>query len=406
LDLNKSYKNIIKPAVEAAGLKCIRADEIPHSGVIDVPMYEQLLTADVVVADLSTYNSNAIYELGVRHALKPYTTITIAENKLHYPFDVNHIAIRSYEHLGKDIGYDEAMRMQRELQSAIQSILLDPKADSPVYTFIKDLTPPEVRRAAVSLARHADPAAATPEPSANGQRVSVLLEQAAQAKQEDDWVTARSMLARARKLLLDPTGVRREDPYIIQQLALATAKSKQPDPRTALHDARDLLLTLNPATTHDPETLGILGGVSKRLYELDHARQDYLEEALSSYEHGFHVKNDYYNGINFAYLLNVRAQLSAGDDAIADCVLARRTRMKVAAICEAMDPANLSDSDRYWVMATLEEAYLGVGDQPRYEAARAKALAVAHQGWMRSTTEEQLAKLKELLKRNATAARS
>lgn len=59
LDLDKSYKNMIKPAVEDAGLKCIRADEIVHSGLIDVPMYEQLLKADVVVADLSTSNKNA-----------------------------------------------------------------------------------------------------------------------------------------------------------------------------------------------------------------------------------------------------------------------------------------------------------------------------------------------------------
>src|SRR6478672_8506885 len=73
LDLDHSYDNLIKPAVEAAGLKCIRADEIVHSGLIDVPMYEQLLKADVVVADISTSNRNAIYELGVRHALRPYT---------------------------------------------------------------------------------------------------------------------------------------------------------------------------------------------------------------------------------------------------------------------------------------------------------------------------------------------
>jgi hypothetical protein len=53
LDLDKTYKYIIKPAVAAAGLECVRADEIKHSGIIDVPMYEQLLNADVVVADLS-----------------------------------------------------------------------------------------------------------------------------------------------------------------------------------------------------------------------------------------------------------------------------------------------------------------------------------------------------------------
>src|SRR5687767_15888444 len=64
LDLDKTYKNIIKPAVVAAGMECMRADEIQHGGVIDVPMYERLLTADVVVADLSTSNKNDFYELG------------------------------------------------------------------------------------------------------------------------------------------------------------------------------------------------------------------------------------------------------------------------------------------------------------------------------------------------------
>src|SRR5271157_5926645 len=142
LDLDKSYRNIIKPAVEAAGLKCVRADEIVHSGLIDVPMYEQLLNADVVVADLSTSNKNAFYELGVRHALRPYTTITIAEDKMVFPFDVNHIAIRKYHHLGEGIDYDEVERMKGELKQAIETIAAKPTDDSPVYTFLKDLHPP------------------------------------------------------------------------------------------------------------------------------------------------------------------------------------------------------------------------------------------------------------------------
>ena len=93
LDLDASYA-IIKEAVEAAGLKSIRADEIQHSTVIDVPMYEMLLQADVVIADLSTYNVNAAYELGVRYALRPRTTIVVAEEGFKNPFDVGHIAIR------------------------------------------------------------------------------------------------------------------------------------------------------------------------------------------------------------------------------------------------------------------------------------------------------------------------
>ena len=100
-DLDKTYKGIIKPAAEKAGLECVRADEIVHAGNINVPMYEQLLKADVVVADVSTYNCNAFYELGVRHALRPYTTIVISEDGLTFPFDVGQIAIRKYHHLGE-----------------------------------------------------------------------------------------------------------------------------------------------------------------------------------------------------------------------------------------------------------------------------------------------------------------
>ena len=118
LDLDKSYHSIIKPAVQAAGYQCIRADEVQQSGMIDVPMYKLLFEAELVVADLSTTNPNAIFELGVRHALKPRTTIIIAESKFTIPFDATHIAVRRYEHLGSSIDYDEAIRMQKVLTSA------------------------------------------------------------------------------------------------------------------------------------------------------------------------------------------------------------------------------------------------------------------------------------------------
>jgi len=94
LNLDASYE-VIKESVEAAGLECIRADEIQHSQVIDKPMYEQILNADLVIADLSTSNVNAVYELGVRHALRPRTTIIVAENQWDFPFDINRNAIRT-----------------------------------------------------------------------------------------------------------------------------------------------------------------------------------------------------------------------------------------------------------------------------------------------------------------------
>jgi len=132
LNLNKTYEFIIEPAVKEAGLECVRADQIIHSSVIDKPMYEKLLDADVVVADLSTSNANAIYELGVRHALRPNTTIVMAENNFSFPFDLGHISILKYEHLGKTIGFEEVLRVKDALKQKVAELANKQEVDSPV----------------------------------------------------------------------------------------------------------------------------------------------------------------------------------------------------------------------------------------------------------------------------------
>lgn len=142
LDLDKSYRVLIEPAVRLAGLECIRADKFIHSGTIDKPILEFLYKADLVIADLSTSNPNVLYELGVRHALRPSTTILIAESHFEIPFDLSHVLVRKYEHLGKGIDAEEAHRFCEELRKAIVNLLEQPCVDSPVYATIPDLQPP------------------------------------------------------------------------------------------------------------------------------------------------------------------------------------------------------------------------------------------------------------------------
>src|SRR4051794_2574059 len=129
LNLDKTYENIIKPAVLAVGFECVRADEILHSTLIDKPMYEQLLQADIVIADLSTSNANAIYELGVRHALRPQTTIVMAEKEFAFPFDLAHLSILKYEHLGSDIGATEARKVSEALRQRLNAIAAKDEVD-------------------------------------------------------------------------------------------------------------------------------------------------------------------------------------------------------------------------------------------------------------------------------------
>jgi tetratricopeptide (TPR) repeat protein len=397
LDLDKSYQYIIKPAAEEAGLDCKRADEIIHSGLIDVPMYEQLLAADVVIADISTSNANAFYELGVRHALRPYTTITIAEDKMMFPFDVSHLAVRKYHHLGEGIDFGEVVRMKGELINALRSILETPQKDSPVYTFFADLEPPvrkKIEQAVAQSAPGAAPVTGT-QPGSHAvidPTMSILMEQANAAIEKDEFVSACALLSSVRRMAP-------KDPYVIQRLVLATYKSKMPDPMQALLNAQTILRELKPADSTDTETLGLWGAIHKRIWELTEAREN-LEIAIFAYEKGFYVKNDYYNGINLAYLYDLRASISALADATADFVLAERIRRRVLTICDQLlsEGTGLHLEERYWVVATMAEAWTGLGEDSKADESLLQAKALSPPAWMVETTERQLVALKKLLK--------
>ena len=426
LDLDQSYNNLIKPAVEAAGLRCIRADEIVHSGLIDVPMYEHLLKTDVVVADLSTSNRNAIYELGVRHALRPYTTVVIAEEMMMKSpfFDLNHIVIRNYRHLGEDIGVSEMKRFSAELTNAIKQILAtEPKLrwDSPVYKFIDRLTPPaiaeEMKAATVTAAAATGASLSQTAVTNAGAAVhSQMMQRIDEAQKKGDWLKAKILLDEVRETRKatdseiagnQQTG-KAEDPYILQRLALATYKSKFPSPEEALKEARDLLALLEPQTSNDTETLGVWGSVHKQLWELTKDKS-HLDEAVRAYERGFYLRNDYYNGINFAFLLNVRAANTDDPaEAIADFVQARRVRTEVIAICKHLLDSSPAPAEgvvsivenpesKYWLMATIAEAYFGIGDAAEGQHRLEDALSAAPQKWMGQTTQDQIGKLKQLL---------
>lgn len=395
LDLDKSYQNLIKPAVEAAGLKCIRADEIVHAGIIDVPMYEQLLSADIVIADVSTMNPNAFYELGVRHALRPFTTIIVAESELKFPFDVGHSVIRQYKHLGEDIGVTEARRFEKELTNAIRQILASPQDDSPVYTFLRLTPPTRIEEPMQSFSVGPGPAAEPPQ----GESLRTLLNEAAAARTEGNWDDAKVLLRQVRDKM--QRGATPVDPYILQQLALATYKSDSSE--AGLREACAVLKDLHPETSNDPETLGLWGAIHKRLWEKTGDRHA-LDDAIAAHEKGFYIRSDYYNGINLAFLLNVRSSVSAGDDAIADRVLANRVRKQVILVCQALlKEPELKPADRYWTMATMAEAHYGLGNKVRFDELLEQASSIAPESWMVDTTREQVAKLDALLTKSATS---
>ena len=353
VDLDKTFKNIIEPVFNQLGFLCYRASDIKHSGYIDIPMYENILKADFVVADLTTLNPNVLYELGIRHAVRKNTTLVISDKDLKYPFDLSHIIIDSYEHLGKSIDYDEVLRFQKHLKDKVQALILAPKTDSPIYTLFPHLNAPSFTEAEIEEIKENIEAE---------ESISDLINEAEVAKDKNEFAKAIELLQKAAKI--SPA-----NDFILQRLALATYKSKYPDSLKALFNAELILAELNPENTTDIETLGLSGAINKRIYEeLDEI--EFLDKSLSFYEKGFYIGNDYYNGINAAYLYTIKSTLTEDKfEAYANFGKGNIARKKIIQICDKIIKSKVweDSEDKQWIILTLAEAYFGLGEMQKVE---------------------------------------
>jgi hypothetical protein len=406
LDMDKSYRYLIQPAVTAAGLQCVRADEIVHSGLIDVPMYEALLHAEFVVADLSTSNKNALYELGVRHALRPSGTIVIAEDGMRtLPFDINFVPVLRYRHQGEGIDFDEVERFRAVLTAALLSARADVPgkgADSPVYTFLAGLNPPDLQTPVA-------PASAAPEGASAGRPTySAVMAEADKAIAEGDFSTAKALLRALESPA--PGGTGEIDAELVRRLAFATYKSQQPSELDALNEARGILARLTPQTSTDAETVRMSGRIHRQLWKLT-GEQALLDDAVQALKRAFYLRNDHENGSEYAFLLNTRAARSTrAADAVADFVLARRTREQVLTICsrwlqanprpvagKASEQAMRQDAEyRYWVLAAIAEAKIGL-ERPDAAADLDAAYAAALAPWQADSTRQRIGELQALV---------
>ena len=146
LNLDLTYQKLIKPAFDSVGIRCFRAIDVNVTGSIDKLMYKWIYHADFVVADLSTMNANVFYELGVRHAQRPKTTLIMAENEMFkmLPFDLSHTIIYGYEHLGEEIADKEATRFVGLLSDQLRKLVESPmEEDSPVFTYLPGMVAPQ-----------------------------------------------------------------------------------------------------------------------------------------------------------------------------------------------------------------------------------------------------------------------
>ena len=71
-----------------SGLEPIRADEEKIGGTIHKPMFERLMLCHYAVADITGANPNVFYELGIRHAMRPRSTVIVFAEGTVLPFDI------------------------------------------------------------------------------------------------------------------------------------------------------------------------------------------------------------------------------------------------------------------------------------------------------------------------------
>ncbi len=110
--------------------------EVIRQGNIRKDMFQRLVTADLVIADVSVDNANAFYELGIRHGLQDRWTFLIrcSQPPRPYPFDLQTDRYFTYDAANPGGSVDA---MAESLRATISS----KEKNSPVFLLLPKLNP-------------------------------------------------------------------------------------------------------------------------------------------------------------------------------------------------------------------------------------------------------------------------
>lgn len=133
IDFDQVYEEVIKEPLEDAGFKPLRCDEIKGAGMIHEDMFKHIAGDDVAVVDVTIFNPNVFYELGVRHALKPSVTILIKRQGAPFPFNIQGLRVIEYP---APIGNRAA---RKAIEEFIKSGLESSEPDSPIFNLLQDV---------------------------------------------------------------------------------------------------------------------------------------------------------------------------------------------------------------------------------------------------------------------------
>jgi tetratricopeptide (TPR) repeat protein len=402
IDFDSIYERAIRPAIEGVGMEPVRADDECVGGIVRKPMLEQLLLCDFAVADLTTGDRNVFYELGVRHAARPSTTLAIFAANQRWPFDVSYLRAIPYE-LGPNNSFSprEASLLQSSLTARLIELrkiaVKEESKESPVFKLLDDHRTSDIARLKTDVFRDLLV-------SSNEHNRALAIARANGDANEMEKVQKSLGPLRGTEvgvlidLLLSYRAVRAWEkmvnlydcmPASLQRSAMVReqyglALNRLGRWQEALAILEQVIADQGPSS----ETLGILGRVYKDLWVRaektgnSSLAEGYLRMAIDSYADGFEADwRDAYPGINAVILLDIQGDQSAENkkaELLPVVTFAVRQRLKSA-------------KPDYWDYATLLElAVLGADEE---EARRMLADALAHirEEWEPESTANNLA---------------
>jgi MAP3K TRAFs-binding domain len=396
VDFDAVYRELIAPAIAEADLEPLRADEEVTGGIIHKPMFERLILCEFAVADLTTANANVFYELGVRHAVRPWSTVLVYAQGGRLPFDVAPQRALSYELSPAGVPTDAGDTRRALVERLVEA--RDAQTDSPIFQLVDGLPVPEVDRLKTDLFRDRVRYSAEIKErlaSARSQGVAAIrsiaeeLEPIADAESGvvvDLFLSYRAVKAWAEMIALveEMSPPLAATAMVQEQLALALNRVGQGE--RAERVLSELIARRGPSS----ETYGILGRVYKDQWSAAKASgsavlaRGLLEKAIAAYLKGFEADwRDAYPGVNAVTLMEVREPPDP-----------RREKL-VPVVAYAVERRVERGDPDYWDHATrLELAVLGKDEETAAEALAA-ALAAVREIWEPETTANNLRLIRE-----------
>lgn len=397
INFDSVYEDGIRPAIEAAGMEAIRADEERTGGIIHKPMFERLILCDFAVADLTTGNANVFYELGLRHAARPQTTQALFEAKQHPPFDLSFLRCLSYE-AGNMAALKE--KLTKRLTELRDLALKDAVPDSPVFQLLENYGAPDIKRLKTDSFRdraryEADTKAALAKARRNGDagEARAIEQRLGQLDGVEAGVLVDLFLTyRALKHWDDMLRLYERIPAALQRTTMIQEQRGFALNRLGRRDeALEVLEKIVEARGANSETNGLIGRVYKDLWT--EARKSgnealaagYLDRSINAYLRGFESDwRDAYPGVNAVTLLDVR-----GDEESL-----RRKAELLPVVRYAVKQRLRSAKPDYWDYATLLELAVLDSDEQDARTELGRALAAVREVWEPETTANNLSMIR------------